>query len=143
MFYIMSLYRAVAEYLSQDLPDKLSPDDVFLTMGCKQAAQGILQVLAGSKSNILFPKPGFPYYDHFARLYNVEVRYFDLLPEKGWEVDLDSVVAVADENTVAMLIINPGNPCANVFTYQHLKKVSISVYSFLFELVSHFNNIRF
>ncbi|KAI3736098.1 hypothetical protein L6452_15631 [Arctium lappa] len=121
---ILPARRAVAEYLSQDLPYKLSPDDVFLTMGCKQAAQGILQVLAGSKSNILLPKPGFPYFGYFAQLYNLEVRYFDLLPEKDWEVDLDSLVAVADENTVAMLIINPGNPCANVFTYQHLKQVA-------------------
>ncbi|KVI04291.1 Aminotransferase, class I/classII [Cynara cardunculus var. scolymus] len=102
----------------------LSPDDVFLTMGCKQAAQSILQVLAGSKSNILLPKPTFPYYDLFARSSNLEVRHFDLLPEKDWEIDLDSVVAVADENTVAMFIINPGNPCGNVFTYQHLKKVA-------------------
>ncbi|KVI04292.1 hypothetical protein Ccrd_017400 [Cynara cardunculus var. scolymus] len=124
IFYHISLYRAVAEYLSQDLPEKLSPDDVFLTMGCKQAAQTILTVLAGTKSNILFPKPGFPYYEVFAQSCHLETRHFDLLPEKDWEIDLDSVVAVADENTVAMVIINPGNPCGNVFTHQHIKKVA-------------------
>ncbi|KAJ9550338.1 hypothetical protein OSB04_014383 [Centaurea solstitialis] len=121
---VLSGRRAVAEYLSQDLPNKLSPDDVYLTMGCKQAAQTILTVLAGSKSNILFPKPGFPYYEVFAQSCHLEARHFDLLPEKDWEIDLDSVVAVADENTVAMVIINPGNPCGSVFTHQHLKKVA-------------------
>ncbi|KAI3736100.1 hypothetical protein L6452_15633 [Arctium lappa] len=121
---VLSGRRAVAEYLSQDLPDDLSPDDVFLTMGCKQAAQTILTVLAGSKSNILFPKPGFPYYEVFAQSCHLETRHFDLLPDKDWEIDLDSVVAVADENTVAMVIINPGNPCGSVFTRQHLKKVA-------------------
>ncbi|XP_024991723.1 probable aminotransferase TAT2 [Cynara cardunculus var. scolymus] len=121
---VLSGRRAVAEYLSQDLPEKLSPDDVFLTMGCKQAAQTILTVLAGTKSNILFPKPGFPYYEVFAQSCHLETRHFDLLPEKDWEIDLDSVVAVADENTVAMVIINPGNPCGNVFTHQHIKKVA-------------------
>ena len=46
-----------------------------------------------------------------------------LYQKKGWEVDLDSIEALADENTVAMVIINPSNPCGNVFTSQHLKKV--------------------
>ncbi|KAL7588020.1 hypothetical protein Lser_V15G40549 [Lactuca serriola] len=67
-------------------------------MGCKHAAQNILTVL--------------------------KVRHFDLLPEKDWEVDLDSVESLVDENTVIMVIIKPGNPCGNVFTHQHLKKVA-------------------
>ncbi|GJX31296.1 tyrosine aminotransferase-like protein [Tanacetum coccineum] len=121
---IPSARSAVAEYLSQDLPNKLSPDDVFLTIGCSQAIQTILTVLASPKANILLPKPGFPYYEAYAQSCNLEVRHFDLLPEKDWEVDLDGVEALADENTVAMVIINPGNPCGNVFTHQHLQKVA-------------------
>ena len=31
--------------------------------------------------------------------------------------------ALADENTVAIVIINPGNPCGSVFTHDHLRKV--------------------
>jgi tyrosine aminotransferase len=54
----------------------------------------------------------------------MEVRYFDLLPESGWEVDLDGVQELADKNTVAMVIINPGNPCGNVYTSEHLAKVA-------------------
>lgn len=93
-------------------------------MGCRQAFHCILHALAGgSKSNILISKPYFPYHDYFPQLYNLEVRFFDLLPEKYWEIDIDSLVAAADENTVAMIITNPGNPCGNVFTYPHLKKV--------------------
>lgn len=115
---------AVAEYLSQDLPNKLSPDDVYLTLGCTQAIECILTVLAHSKANILLPRPGFPYYEAMAAPKHIEIRYFDLVPEKDWEVDLDAVEAIADENTVAMVVINPGNPCGNVYTYQHLKKVA-------------------
>ncbi|KAI3812082.1 hypothetical protein L1987_16786 [Smallanthus sonchifolius] len=120
--------------LLEGSPYKLSLDDVFKTMGCQQAALAILHVLGGSKLNILLPKPCFPYYDVFAQTFGLEVRFFDLLPEKKWEVDLDSVIAVADENTVGKVIINPGNPCGNVFTYSHLKKVHMCSYSidFLF-----------
>ncbi|KAL5797516.1 hypothetical protein ACOSQ2_002336 [Xanthoceras sorbifolium] len=61
-------------------------------------------------------KPGYPYYESLAAHIHLEVRHFDLLPEKGWEADLDSVEALADENTAAMLVINPGNPCGSVYT---------------------------
>ncbi|KZV52697.1 hypothetical protein F511_23160 [Dorcoceras hygrometricum] len=115
---------AVADHLSKDLPHKLSPDDVFLTIGCTQALEAIVSVLARPKSNILLPRPGYPYYEARAGFSHLEVRHFDLVPEKGWEVDLEAVEALSDENTVAMVIINPGNPCGNVFKYEHLKKVA-------------------
>lgn len=104
----------------------MSPDDVHLTLGCTQAIEAILTVLARPGANILLPKPGFPYYDARAAHSHLETRYFDLLPDKGWEVDLKGVEDLADESTVAMVIINPGNPCGSVFSYQHLKKVAFA-----------------
>ncbi|KAF6158246.1 hypothetical protein GIB67_028670 [Kingdonia uniflora] len=124
LFIKYSCNRAIAVYLSRDLPYKLSSDEVFLTLGCTQAIEVILSVLARPGANLLLPRPGYPYYEARAAFINLEVRHFDLLPSKGWEVDLDAVEALADDNTAAMVIINPGNPCGNVFTYEHLKKVA-------------------
>ncbi|GFP86435.1 tyrosine aminotransferase [Phtheirospermum japonicum] len=93
--------RAVAEYLSKDLPYELSPDDVFLTVGCTQSVEVIVTVLARPGANILLPRPGFPLYEARAGFSHLEARHFDLLPEKDWEVDLDAVEALSDENTVA------------------------------------------
>nr|POE49627.1 tyrosine aminotransferase [Quercus suber] len=116
--------RAIADYLSHDLPYTLTPDDVFLTMGCAQAIEVTIRVLTCLGANILLPRPCFPSYGAHASSNNLEVRYFDLIPEKDWEVDIESVEALADENTVAMVIINPGNPCGSVYTHQHLKKIA-------------------
>ena len=118
----MNCNRAIADYLSRDLPYTLSPDDVFLTVGCIRAIEVTLMVLACLRANILLPRPCFPSYDAHASSNNLEVCYFDLIPEKGWEVDIEGVEALADENTVAMVVINPGNPCGSVYTHQHLKK---------------------
>ncbi|EXB44618.1 putative aminotransferase TAT2 [Morus notabilis] len=117
--------RAIAEYLSRDLPYKLSPEDVYVTCGCKAAIETILPALARPGANILLPRPGFPCYESFAALSNLEVRHFDLLPEKNWEVDLDAVEALADENTVAIVIINPGNPCPSIA--EIARKLTITV----------------
>ncbi|KAK1267996.1 S-alkyl-thiohydroximate lyase SUR1 [Acorus gramineus] len=116
--------RAIAEYLSHDLPCEPSPDDVYLTSGCTQAIELVLSVLARPGANILLPRPGFPFYEARTAFSGLEARHFDLLPHKVWEIDLDAVEALTDENTVAIVLINPGNPCGNVFSKQHLAKAS-------------------
>ncbi|KAL6205785.1 hypothetical protein ACLB2K_023037 [Fragaria x ananassa] len=116
--------RAIAEYLSRDLPYNLTSDDVFITSGCTQAIDVSLAMLARPGANILLPRPGFPIYELCSAFRNLEVRHFDLLQDCGWEVDLDAVEALADQNTVAMVIINPGNPCGNVYSYQHLEMIA-------------------
>lgn len=115
--------RALADYLSRDLPYKLQSDDVYVTNGCTQAIEITLSILARPGANILLPRPGFPIYGLCAAFRHLEARYFDLLPEKQWEVDLKAVEDLADHNTIAIVVINPGNPCGNVYTYQHLREV--------------------
>ncbi|KAL8189256.1 hypothetical protein R6Q57_028822 [Mikania cordata] len=121
---LLQTIKAVSEYLSINLPYKLSEDDVYITAGCTQAIEVAISILARPNANILVPKPGFPIYELCAAFRNVEIRRFDLLPDKGWEVDLEAVDALTDQNTVAIVIINPGNPCGNVYSYQHLKKIA-------------------
>ncbi|KAL4205103.1 hypothetical protein AMTRI_Chr01g135540 [Amborella trichopoda] len=116
--------EAVAKYLSADLPYELSADDVFLSIGCAQAAEIMIAVLARPGANILLPRPTFPIYEGRALYNGIEVRFFDLLPDRGWEVDLNAVEALADTNTSAIVIVNPINPCGNVFSYEHLSKVA-------------------
>jgi len=58
---------------------------------------------------------------------NLEARHFNLIPDRGWEADPESLEALADENTVAMVIINPSNPCGSVYSYDHLAKVSLYI----------------
>ncbi|KAB5520107.1 hypothetical protein DKX38_024426 [Salix brachista] len=52
-----------------------------------------------SCANILLPRPGFPIYELCAAFRSLEVRHFDLLPEKGFEADLVAIAALADQNS--------------------------------------------
>ncbi|XVF66787.1 hypothetical protein PTKIN_Ptkin10aG0066100 [Pterospermum kingtungense] len=121
---LLSARRAIADYLNRDLPYKLSADDIYLTSGCLQAIEVALAAIGRPGANILLPRPGFPFYESRAAYGLLQVRHYHLLPDKGWEVDLDAVEALVDGNTVAMVIVNPGNPCGNVYTYDHLKTVA-------------------
>jgi len=42
------------------------------------------------------------------------------LPEKSWEVDLKHLESLIDDNTGALLVNNPSNPCGSVYSKEHL-----------------------
>ncbi|CAH8360118.1 unnamed protein product [Eruca vesicaria subsp. sativa] len=115
---------AVAEYLNRDLPKKLTPGDVYMTVGCKRAIDLAVDILAKPKANVLLPRPGFPW-DIVRSIYkNLEVRYYDFIPEKNFEIDFESVKKVTDKNTFAIFIINPHNPNGNTYSEAHLKQLA-------------------
>ncbi|TMW85032.1 hypothetical protein EJD97_023906 [Solanum chilense] len=116
--------RSIAEYLSRDYPYKLSPNDVLVTAGAKHGIDVLITALAVPGANILLPRPGYPAYEALATFNRLEMRHYDLLPEQDWEVDIDGLEALADDKTVAMVVINPGNPCGNVYEREHLKKIA-------------------
>eukprot|EP00246_Nothoceros_aenigmaticus_P002133 TRINITY_DN1292_c0_g1_i1.p1 TRINITY_DN1292_c0_g1~~TRINITY_DN1292_c0_g1_i1.p1 ORF type:complete len:486 (-),score=62.28 TRINITY_DN1292_c0_g1_i1:93-1550(-) len=121
---IVECRSAVADFHSEFLPFELTADDVGIVVGCSQAIEFSVACLASEGCNMLVPRPGFPIYDTFCRYYGVEVRYYDLLPERSWEIDLDQLAYLADENTGALIICNPSNPCGTSFSYQHLSEIA-------------------
>ena len=53
----------------------------------------------------------------------IETREYNLLPDQDWEVDLDHMESLIDENTSAIIVNSPSNPCGNVFSVAHMKQV--------------------
>jgi len=54
---------------------------------------------------------------------DIEVRYYDLLPDQQWRADLVQLESLIDENTAALLVNNPSNPCGSVFDENHLRQL--------------------
>lgn len=46
-----------------------------------------------------------------------------LQPTKGWEIDLIDLELQIDNNTTAIVVINPSNPCGSVYSEEHLRKI--------------------
>ncbi|KAF8117463.1 hypothetical protein N665_0010s0040 [Sinapis alba] len=115
----------ISDYLNKDLPKKLSGDDVFMTVGCKQAIELAVDTLAKPNANILLPKPGYPSNLIRSIFKHLEVRNYEFRYEKNNEINLDSVRAAVDENTFAIFIINPHNPNGNTYSEAHLKQLAV------------------
>lgn len=113
--------RAVAKYSFHQ--GHVSPNDVILCSGCSTSLDMAICALADRGHNILIPRPGFSLYQTLAVSYGVEVRWYNLLPERQWEIDLEQLESLIDEDTAAVIVNNPNNPCGSVYTREHLKKI--------------------
>ncbi|PSN35641.1 Tyrosine aminotransferase [Blattella germanica] len=80
-------------------------------------------VLADPGKNILVPRPGFSVYRTLAEGLGIRVKSYNLRPDCDWEVDLDHLEAQMDENTAALIVNNPSNPCGSVYSRQHLQDI--------------------
>ena len=116
--------QAVADlYSTEEHP--LHADDVSLTSGCSHALQMSIEVLCNPGDTLLIPNPGFPLYKTIADHLNVKTRTYELLPNRGWEADVEQLRRELRAEPVkgALLVNNPSNPCGSVYTKAHLEEL--------------------
>jgi len=68
----------------------------------------------------------------------IQVKHYDLCPDfvskilinhkidirlKDWDVDIESLENAIDDQTAAVIFINPSNPCGAVFSREHMEKL--------------------
>ncbi|TDH09050.1 hypothetical protein EPR50_G00082550 [Perca flavescens] len=119
--YLKSRQAVANFYTCPEAP--LEAEDVILTSGCSQAIDLAISVLCNPGDNILVPCPGFSLYKTLAVSMGIEVKLYNLLPEKSWEVDLKHLESLIDERTSCLIVTNPSNPCGSVFSEEHLQKI--------------------
>jgi tyrosine aminotransferase len=120
---IPSARKAVAQYQTRITNRIITADQVCLTNGCSGALEIAIKTLCSEGDNILLPRPGFPLYETIARSNGIEVRTYDLLSEKEWEADIQSIKSQIDSKTCAILVNNPSNPCGSVFSEAHICEI--------------------
>ncbi|KAM0792963.1 hypothetical protein ACM66B_002721 [Microbotryomycetes sp. NB124-2] len=116
--------QAIAAYFTDDLNFKPTKADVILSHGASGALEMALTTLADPDCNILLPKPLFTAYEAMVATIECEIRYYDLLPHQGWQIDLESVESLVDDKTALLLINNPSNPCGSNWSESHLRDIA-------------------
>jgi tyrosine aminotransferase len=101
----------------------IDPNNVFLTFGTSGALYNAIAVLCERGDEVLVGRPGFPLYQPICENLGVTWGHYDLIPEKNWEVDLESMRAAIKPNTKAILVNNPSNPCGSCFTKDHMLEI--------------------
>ncbi|XP_063719814.1 tyrosine aminotransferase-like [Symsagittifera roscoffensis] len=111
--------EAIAQFYSTDLYP-LSTNDIILTSSCSGAIDLAIGAVAEEGTNILIPRPGFSIYESLTTLYNVNVKHYNLKPDKNWQIDLEHLEALVDPKTSAIVVCNPSNPCGSVWSRSHM-----------------------
>ena len=84
---------------------------------------------------MLVPRPGFPLYEVIAKSHGASVLHYDVLPNQGWECDLEHMESILNESKQyttdgndkiirGILINNPSNPTGAVFSKEHLTQIA-------------------
>lgn len=114
---------AVADYHFKYTGNKINRHDVILASGCSHAIDLSICVLAEKGQNILIPRPGFPLYKTLTSVYDIQYKQYNLLADENWSIDLKHLESLIDENTAAIIVNNPSNPCGSVFSKEHLLEI--------------------
>lgn len=114
--------RAIARTMS--VPDApLTERDIIITSACSGALEICIGTLANPGDNILIPRPGFSVYKTIGCSNGVHMKYYDLLAEREWEVDLSHLESQIDARTACIIVNNPSNPCGSVYSKDHLTAI--------------------
>lgn len=118
-----SAREAVANYHYRNTGNIVKAQDVILASGCSHAIDLCICVLAHQGQNILIPQPGFPLYKTLTSVYGIKYKQYNLIADKNWSIDLRHLESLIDENTAAIIVNNPSNPCGSVFSRKHLLQI--------------------
>lgn len=97
--------------------------DIFVTTGASEAIELALTALVNDGENVLTPTPGYPLYTAISsKLQMMENPYY-LNEENGWQPDVEDIKSKINDQTKAIIIINPNNPTGSIANYDTLKEL--------------------
>lgn len=111
----VALRELLAEKLRRRNGLAVGPEDVVVTTGGTGAVSAAMTALARPGDGILLPDIGWPAYEMNATLVGGRILHYRLLPESGFEPDLEHLEELAP--SARLLVVNsPSNPTGAVFS---------------------------
>ncbi len=115
--------RAVARDFQRQ-GQTVSPDRIIVTAGTSDAYSWLFKLLAGAGDDVLVPRPGYPLFDHLARLDLLIARPYDLEYHGVWSIDFASVARAVGPRTRALVVVSPNNPTGSVLSSSDLEQLA-------------------
>ena len=118
---ILPLRQAIADIANeQNLCEKVTPADVVVTTGSKQALFNACFTLFGEDDEVLVPTPAWTSYYEMVSLARASAVAVLGDASRGFKVTADDLDRDATENTRGVMLNSPCNPTGSVYTPQEL-----------------------
>lgn len=96
-------------------------EDVQVFTGASEALLILFFLASEPGANVVLPHPVFAPIEHIPRSFGLEVRQYELRPDRGFRLDPEKVMALTDAGTRLMLVNTPHNPTGAVTPLEHLR----------------------
>jgi aspartate aminotransferase len=118
---ILPLRQAIADAANADNRcEPVTPAEVVVTTGSKQALFNTCFVLFGEEDEVLVPTPAWTSYYEMVELARATAVPVPGEPARGFKVTADDLERHATENTRGVMINSPCNPTGSVYTHGEL-----------------------
>jgi alanine transaminase len=122
--------EAIAEFIRKRDSITADKDKIMLTDGASKGVQAALTlVLKNADDGIMIPTPQYPLYSATIALYGAKQIGYYLDEKNNWQLNESELTKSYDQakangiNTVALAVINPGNPTGAVLSKENIEMV--------------------
>jgi alanine-synthesizing transaminase len=99
----------------------IPPGQIVLTPGTSLSYLYCFKLLTEPGDEIICPTPTYPLFDLIARICNIHLISYRLLPSQKWRIDLDYLESRLTTRTRAIVLISPHNPTGMVASESELE----------------------
>lgn len=113
--------KAITQYyLERNI--RINTENIYLTSGTSEAYSFIFKLLTDPEDEILIPRPSYPLFSFIADMESVNVKYYDLIFEKGnsWKINFDSMINEISKKIKAIVLVNPNNPTGHFVKHEEI-----------------------
>jgi LL-diaminopimelate aminotransferase len=121
---IPELRNAIADYYKKYFAVELNPEKEILPLvGSKEGIMHIAQAFVDKGDTVLVPNPGYPTYVAVANLVQADIKYYNLLEQNNWQLDIESLKKLDLDNVKLLWLNSPHMPTGVQYTVETLQKL--------------------
>ncbi len=120
---IMELKEAICEKLKRDNGVKYQPNQIITSTGAKQSLINTLFALCEEGDEVILLTPCWVSYVEMIKLSESKPVLVKTNEDNGFAPNIDKIKEAITENTKAIIINTPNNPCGAVYTEEQLREL--------------------
>jgi aminotransferase len=123
---IAPLRESISRKLARENGLNVPPEDVLVTVGCKEAVFLALAALIEPGVEVLIPDPCWDSYSHTVEFFGGAVRTYTL--DQAFQPDPESIERMVSPRTRVIVVVSPHNPTGAVWHRQRLEAIAEIAY---------------
>ncbi len=124
---IPSFRQAIARQVSRTRDIEVDPAQVVVTPGAKPPLGYTMQCYVNEGDEVVYPTPGFPMYESWARFSRARAVPLRLDAERDFTFGAEDLAALLTERTKVIVLCSPSNPTGGVLSREELADIAALV----------------